>query len=171
MRRLVFIGAIVCSATAHNAGAQTMAAGAGIFITGTPDKFAAAIVVPDTVPASCSEMSTAMLREGQRGYVLRFGDPTHPLRVASGIWDSTGKLVNYSDGRGDLRGNVPPLDREMRTTISINFEKGGGLLMNESHGKSSGAMTVTADAAMKSERLGIPAILERLHTECGAPQS
>jgi hypothetical protein len=53
----------------------------------------------------------------------------------------------------------------MRTTIVINIEKGGALLMNESHGKSSGAMMDAADAALKSTRLGVPAILERLRTQ------
>ena len=132
--------------------------------------FVPSVVLPDTV-AKCEAQSDAILSDDEKGYVLRFGSGGTTGRVVSAVWDTSGRLRRYSDSRGDLRGPaVASADREARTSIVIDFVKGMALLMNESHGRSSGAALTTPAEALVAERLGPPKrLLERLHTQCGAP--
>lgn len=134
--------------------------------------FSPAVTTDDSV-ATCAPQSPAVLQPDEQGYVLRFGAKgTSPTRrVVSAVWDTSGHLRRYSDARGDLRGPpIPIAERAERTTIVIDFVKGSALLTNDSHGRSYGAILTTAADALGAERLGPPKrLLERLHTECGAP--
>ncbi len=134
--------------------------------------FIPAVEVPDSV-ARCARTPSSALRQDEVGHLLSFGMDANgsPLRVVSATWDTAGRLRRYSDARGDLRGPPTPVsERELRTTIAIDFVEGTALLMNESHGRTRGAALTTAREAVVTERLGPPQrLLERLHSQCGAP--
>lgn len=138
---------------------------------GNAADFVPAVTVDDTV-ATCAAQLPDLLQPDEQGFVLRFGsDPHNPKRVVAAAWDTSGHLRRYSDARGDLRG--PPVaiaDRGARTTIIIDVVKGMALLLNESRGRSFGSMMASPNDALVAERLGPPKrILERMHTQCGAP--
>ena len=133
---------------------------------------AVAVGLADSV-ATCEAQSPAVLQPDEKGYVLRFG-PTGKgaaQRVVSAAWDTSGRLRRYSDARGDLRGPpIPVAERGERTTIMIDVAKGMALLLNEAHGHNSGSILTTPGDALTAENLGPPKqLLERLHTQCGAP--
>lgn len=134
--------------------------------------FVPTVTVDDSV-ATCAAQPPTVLQPDEIGYVLRFGpagaDSAH--RVVSAVWDTSGHLRRYSDARGDLRGPpVPVAERGARTSILIDFSKGMALLLNEAHGRSFGSITTTPVDALTAASLGPPErLLERMHTQCGAP--
>ncbi len=133
-------------------------------------RFVPLVTMADTT-GHCGKVSDARLREGEQGFKIQFGTADTALQVVSAIWDSTGKLVNYSDGRGDLRGPpTPDAERGPHTLIMIDMAKGMSLLVNESHGVNRGSLLVNPKDALRAPQLGPPsALLQRLHRECGAP--
>ena len=143
---------------------------AGVAQRGGAAAFVPAVVDQDTI-ATCEIQPAVVLSEDEKGYALRFGSPGAEGRVVTAVWDTSGRLRRYSDARGDLRG--PPVavaDLGARTSIVIDFVKGISLLMNEAHGRSTGSAMTTPAEALVAERLGPPKrLLERLHTQCGAP--
>jgi hypothetical protein len=134
--------------------------------------FVPAVTVADSI-ATCESQSSAVLGPDERGFALRYGPAAAgpARRVVSAVWDTTGHLRRYSDARGDLRGPpVPVAERGDRTTIMIDFTKGTALMLNESHGRSFGSGLTTPGDALAADNLGPPRqLLERLHTQCGAP--
>jgi hypothetical protein len=133
-------------------------------------QFAPLVQSADTV-ATCEAMTAAILQPDERGYLLRFPDHNGAGRAVSAVWDTSGHLRHYTDSRGDLRG--PPVtvaERGPRTSIIIDVQKGMALLLNEEYGRSRGSVMTTVGDAMAARQLGPPAkLLERLHTQCGAP--
>ena len=137
-----------------------------------PDQFVPLVDIKDTV-AHCEKVVDGAMRPGETGFLLRFGRVDTLQRVVSAVWDSVGKLVRYSDARGDLRGlPVAVADRGPRTTIVIDMAKGFALLLNEAHGRTRGSSMATAAATLGARNLGPPRqLLERLYRQCGAPET
>jgi hypothetical protein len=160
MKQSVLLGVGLWLTIAHGGSAQR----------GGAANFVPAVVLRDTL-ASCEAQPAAILSDDEKGYVLRFGSGGTTSRLVSAVWDTSGHLRRYSDARGDLRGpTVASADLGARTSIVIDLVKGIALLMNESHGRSSGAALTTPAEALVAEHLGPPKrLLERLHTQCGAP--
>jgi hypothetical protein len=133
-------------------------------------RFTPSVTIPDS-GGKCERLPSAILHEGEQGYLLRFGIDRTAQRAASAIWDSTGHLRSYAEARGDLRGPPSkPVDRGERTIVSIDLRADRAILENTAHGESHGAIMVHAADALRAPNLGPPqAMLERLHRECGAP--
>jgi hypothetical protein len=149
----------------------SLAAAAPVFAQAVPANQFAPLVQPTDTVATCEVMTAAILQPDERGYVLRFPDHNGAGRGVSAVWDTSGHLRRYTDSRGDLRG--PPVtvaERGPRTSIIIDVQKGMALLLNEEYGRSRGSVMTTVSDAMAARQLGPPAkLLERLHTQCGAP--
>ncbi len=134
-----------------------------------PSHFVPAVEFRDTV-ASCAQ-GVANLSPGERGYSLRFGDADSAQRVVTAVWGSNGKLLRYSDTRGDLRPPFPAdARRNPRTTITIDVPKHVALMYNDVEGQQQGSAASDAEGAIESDNLGPPRqMLERLRRQCGAP--
>jgi len=134
-----------------------------------PSHFVPAVEFPDSV-ASCTQ-PTVTLHPGERGFSLRFGSVDSAQRIVTGVWSSDGKLLSYSDARGDLRPPFPAdARRNPRTTIMIDMPKHVALMYNDVDGEQQGSAASDSDGAMDSENLGPPRqMLERLRRQCGAP--
>ena len=134
-----------------------------------PSHFVPAVEFRDTV-ASCTQ-PTVTLQAGERGFSLRFGGTDSAQRIVTAIWGSDGKLVSYSDARGDLRPPFPAdARRNPRTTIKIDVPRHVALMYNDVDGEQQGSAASDADGAMDSNNLGPPRMmLDRLRRQCGAP--
>lgn len=135
-----------------------------------PSHFVPAVEFRDTV-ASCVQ-PTISLHHGERAFSLRFGGVDSAQRVVTGVWGSDGRLVNYSDARGDLRPPFPPdARRNPRTTITIDVLRHVTLMYNDVDGEQQGSAASDAEGAMDSDNLGPPRqMLDRLRRQCGAPE-
>lgn len=135
----------------------------------SPSHFVPAVEFRDTV-ASCAQ-ATASLNPGERGFSLRFGDADSAQRVVTAVWGGNGKLLRYTDTRGDLRPPFPAdVRRNPRTTITIDVPKHVALMYNDVDGEQQGSAASDAEGAIESENLGPPKqLLERLRRQCGAP--
>jgi hypothetical protein len=134
-----------------------------------PSRFVPAVEFTDTI-ASCSQ-PTAGLHPGERAFALRFGAADSAQRVVTAVWGSNGKLLRYSDARGDLRPPFPAdARRNPRTTIMIDVPKQVALMYNDVDGDQQGSAASDAEGAIESDNLGPPRqMLERLRHQCGAP--
>ena len=151
-------------------GLALMLPATGAAQRGNAAEFVPAVTIDDSV-GTCEVQPSAVLEDYEKGFLLRFGSDPQKQRVVSAVWDTAGHFLRYSDARGDLRGpGTSNADRGPRTTIMINVVKGVALLFNDSHGRTFGSMMAPANDALVAERLGPPIrMLERLHTQCGAP--
>ena len=134
-----------------------------------PKYFVPAVEFPDTV-ATCAE-PPANLPAGERGYSLRFGSADSAERIITAIWGRDGKLIRYSDTRGDLRPPFPAnAARSPKTTITIDVPRQVVLMYNDVDGEQQGSAASDSDGALDSDNLGPPRqMLERLRRQCGAP--
>ena len=134
-----------------------------------PTHFVPAVEFHDTV-ATCVQPTT-LLQRGERGFSLRFGSVDSAQRVVTGVWGSDGRLLTYSDARGDLRPPFPAdAQRNPRTTIKIDILRHVALMYNDVDGEQQGSAASDAEGAMESDNLGPPRqLLERLRRQCGAP--
>lgn len=134
-----------------------------------PTHFVPAVEFTDTV-ANCVQPTTA-LHPGERAFSLRFGRADSAQRIVTAVWGSGGKLLSYSDSRGDLRPPFPAnAQRNPRTTITIDVLRHVALMYNDVDGEQQGSAASDAEGAMESENLGPPRqMLERLRRQCGAP--
>src|SRR5215510_1073966 len=84
-----------------------------------PSHFVPAVEFRDSV-ASCVQPAVS-LHAGERAFSLRFGGVDSAQRVVTAVWGGDGRLLNYSDARGDLRPPFPAdARRNPRTTITID---------------------------------------------------
>jgi hypothetical protein len=122
--------------------------------------------------ATCVEF-IAGVRDGERGYSLRFGTSDSSNRVVSAVWDSTGALRRYSDARADLRPRFIAGDQlGSHTIIAIDFDRQIALMSNIERGQDRGNVLIAASDAMEASMLGPPRrLLARLQQQCGAPNS
>lgn len=134
-----------------------------------PSYFAPAVEFRDTA-ATCAN-APATLHPGERGFSLRFGSADSAERIVTGVWGADGKLLRYSDARGDLRPPFPAnAPRNPKTTIVIDVPRQVVLMYNDVDGEQQGSAASDADGALNSSNLGHPRrLLERLHQQCGAP--
>lgn len=134
-----------------------------------PKYFVPAVEVHDTA-ATCME-APANLHPGERGSSLRFGSADSAERIVTAIWGADGKLLHYSDTRGDLRPPFPAnAPRNPKTTITIDVPRQVVLMYNDVEGEQQGSAASDSDEALDSENLGPPRrMLERLRRECGPP--
>jgi hypothetical protein len=134
-----------------------------------PSRFVPAVEFPGTT-ASCSQ-PTATLQPGEYAFSLRFGDADSAQRVVTAVWKRGGKLVRYSDARGDLRPPFPAnAHRNPRTTITIDLVQHVALMYNDVDGEQTGSAASDSEGAMDADNLGPPReMLERLRRQCGAP--
>ena len=135
-----------------------------------PEQFKPLVEYSDTIAKCDTVRALGPLREGEHGYVLRFGSNQTLSRSVVAVWDSAGHLRSYSDARGDLRGPPTPIaQRGPQTSIMLDFQGKTALATNREHGTDHGLLLIF-DEALKSEHLGSPlTMLERLHRQCGAP--
>ena len=135
----------------------------------SPSRFVPAVEFRDTV-ASCA-LPTASPAPGERAFSLRFGDADSAARVVTAIWGKGGKLLSYSDARGDLRPPFPAdVRRNPRTTIKIDMLQHVALTYNDVDGEQQGSAASDSEGAIDMENLGPPRrMLERLRQQCGAP--
>lgn len=96
--------------------------------------------------------------EGERHLVtLRFVGPGQTARNLAVALNTRGELVSYSDVRGDLKvGGTGP-----RTVVSVNFENGMALALNE-RSDPAGVTMGSAAEAMELENLGNPRRMSEL---------
>ena len=134
-----------------------------------PSYFVPAVEFRDTA-ATCADASTT-LHPGERGFALRFGSADSAERIVTGVWGADGKLLRYSDARGDLRPPFPAdAPRNPKTTIVIDVPRQVVLMYNDVAGEQQGSAASDADGALDSSNLGRPrGMLERLRRQCGAP--
>ncbi len=134
-----------------------------------PSHFIPAVEFRDTA-ANCVQ-PTVSLQPGERAWALRFGNADSSQRVITAVWGSDGKLVRYSDTRGDLRPPFPAdAPRNPRTTIMIDVPKHVALMYNDVDGEQQGSAASDSEGAIDSENLGPPRqLIERLRRQCGAP--
>jgi hypothetical protein len=134
-----------------------------------PSRFVPAVEFTDTL-ASCSQPD-ADLHPGERAFALRFGAADSAERVVTAVWGTNGKLLRYSDARGDLRPPFPAdARRNPRTTIMIDVPKQVALMYNDVDGEQQGSAASDAEGAIESDNLGPPRqMLDRLRRQCGAP--
>ena len=134
-----------------------------------PKYFVPAVEFQDTV-ATCVGSPTN-LPPGERGFSLRFGSADSSERIITAIWGRDGKLVRYSDTRGDLRPPFPAnAPRSPKTTITIDVPRQVVLMYNDVAGEQQGSAASDSDGALDSDNLGPPRrMLERLRQQCGAP--
>jgi len=135
----------------------------------SPTHFVPAVEFRDTV-ATCVPASSPV-RAGEHAFTLRFGTIDSAQRIVTGVWGSDGRLLSYSDARGDLRPPFPAeAQRNPRTTIKIDVVRHVALMYNDVDGEQQGSAASDAEGAMESENLGPPRqLLERLRRQCGAP--
>jgi len=136
-----------------------------------PSHFVPAVDFRDTA-ADCAQ-PTAALQPGERGFSLRFGSVDSAQRVVTAIWRSDGRLVRYTDARGDLRPPFPAdVRRNPRTTITIDVLRQVTLMYNDVDGEQQGSAASDAEGAIDSQNLGPPRqLLDRLRRQCGAPET
>jgi len=159
--RLLVVSIVLSAGAASSVRAQSNA---------SPNDFVPKAQYADTVAKCETSSAIGPVREGEHGYLLRFGTVDSLSRVVMATWDSTGHLRTYSDARGDLRGPPIPLNkRGMKTSIVIDFEKQMGLMLNFADGRDRGLM-ISIDDALHAKAFGPPeAVLDRMHRQCGAP--
>ena len=87
----------------------------------SPSRFVPAVEFRDTV-GNCAQPA-ASLQPGERGFSLRFGDADSAARIVTAIWRRDGKLLSYSDTRGDLR---PPFPADVRRSPQRSRTSSGG---------------------------------------------
>jgi len=135
-----------------------------------PSHFVPAVEFRDTV-ATCLQPA-ASLQPGERGFSLRFGDVDSSQRVVTAVWRSDGKLLRYTDARGDLRPPFPAnARRSPRTTITVDLLRQVTLMYNDVDGEQQGSAASDAEGAIDSPNLGPPRqMLDRLRLQCGAPE-
>jgi hypothetical protein len=135
----------------------------------SPSRFVPAVEFRDTV-ASCAQ-PTPSPEPGQRAFSLRFGDADSAARVVTAIWGKDGRLLSYSDARGDLRPPFPAdVRRNPRTTIKIDMLQHVALTYNDVDGEQQGSAASDSEGAIDMDNLGPPRrMLERLRQQCGAP--
>jgi hypothetical protein len=134
-----------------------------------PRYFVPAVEFPDTA-ARCAE-PPANLPTGERGYSLRFGTADSSERIVTAIWSDNGKLIRYSDARGDLRPPFPAnAPRNPKTTITIDVPRQVVLMYNDVDGEQQGSAASDSEGALDADNLGPPRrMLERLRRQCAAP--
>lgn len=135
-----------------------------------PEKFKVLVEYTDTIAKCDTIRALGPIREGEHGFILRFGNDEMMARSVSAVWDTAGRLRSYADARGDLRGPPTPIaQRGPETSIMIDFPAGNVLANNREHGTDHGLL-LTLEASLVSRHLGSPlAMLDRLHRQCGAP--
>ena len=135
-----------------------------------PSHFVPAVEFRDTV-ANCTQPTTS-LQSGERGFSLRFGDADSAARIVTAVWKN-GKLLSYSDERGDLRPPFPAdVRRNPRTTIKLDLLQHVALTYNDVDGEQQGSAASDSEGAIDSQNLGPPRrMLERLRRQCGAPET
>jgi hypothetical protein len=134
-----------------------------------PRYFVPAVEFHDTVGTCVAP--PANLPPGERGFSLRFGSADSAERIVTAVWGAAGKLVRYSDSRGDLRPPFPAdAPRNPKTTITIDVPRQVVLMYNDVAGEQQGSAAADSESALDSENLGPPRrMLERLRRQCGAP--
>lgn len=136
----------------------------------SPEKFKVLVEYTDTV-AKCDTIRTlGPIREGEHGFLLRFGPNAMMYRSVGAVWDTAGRVRTYSDVRGEVRlESTPSAERGPETRIMIAFPARRVLATNREHGTDRGSLLVL-DESLRSANLGSPLVmLARLHRQCGAP--
>ena len=149
MRRAILL-LLACAACAPRTTTTTLSSSVTTVqvASASPGGLAAFVAA---VPAFAEGGECRTVDEGRRMVTLRFAGPGETARTLALTVDAQGEVVNYSDIRGDLQlhGTGP------RTVVSVNFENGAALAINE-RGDAPGVVMGTAAEAMELENLGNP---------------